>query len=386
VSDVGDALRICVRGDPAAGAAAAGIVAEGATQRLLEAARRHRVVDAVATALRGVPAVDDRTLDLLHGWAAAQAAHQLRVLDDLRWFAGAMEDASVPWLAFKGPVLARLLYDPPTARGYQDLDLWIARQNFPKAIDVLEAAGARLLDANWTLIRRERRGQLHLLLPLGTLADVHWHLLNRASVRDSFAIDMDEMIARSRLVEVEGISVRTLDAVDTLLHLCLHAALGGADRLGWLEDVRRSIVVEAPSWGEVVTRARGWRAGAPIAVTLRRSRDLLGGPVPGWVLTSLDRSAIRRHLGEWIDRRTLADQTPKGLDLMGLWPELVRDGAWPTLRAVLARASRPVTGAAYRLAGEPGVDRGRGEGAVFKPSGTPRDRRRFMDAVAAGEL
>jgi hypothetical protein len=381
------ALRRCLAGDRETSSRALGaLVARSGTDRLMEAARRHRVVDAVAIRLRDVPGVDTRTLDELERRAVTKGAHQLRVLEDLGWLAARMDEASVPWLTFKGPVVATLLYDSPDLRSYRDLDLSIGREDFPRAIEALEEAGARLLDANWTLIRREGRGQLHLDLPLGTVADVHWHLLNRRGVRCSFSISMEDVIARARRVRLDGLEVRTLDPVDTLLHLCLHAALGGADRLSWLEDIRRSVAVEEPPWDEVVGRGRAWRAGAPVAVSLRRARSLLGAPVPSWVTDGLDRSRVRRWVGERVDRRWDADAVRPRRGPSALWAQVIRDDARAMAAAAALRMMRPIAYGLHRLTGEPGPDQGSESGAVFKESGSPDERRRFMRAVAAGDL
>ena len=139
----------------------------------------------------------------------------------------------------KGPAIAERLYPSPDLRVYDDLDIVVAPADFSRAIDAFEASGLELLDRNWDLIRREGRGQLHLRLPLGTLADIHWHLLNREVVRNAFDVLVEPLFERARQIDLLGSPTRTLDPVDTLLHLGIHAALSGADRLLWLKDLER---------------------------------------------------------------------------------------------------------------------------------------------------
>jgi hypothetical protein len=383
--DVGEVLVASLRGDRGdAGPTLDRVIAEGRTGALVETARQHGVEPVVMPQLLRAPSLDEATRLDLQGRAASHGAHQLRVLEDLRWLGGRLTEAGVGWLAFKGPVIAALLYDPPATRRYHDLDIWVPRASFPDGIHALESNGAPVLDANWPLIHREGRGQLHLRLPMGTVADVHWHLLNRRVVRDSFSIPMDDLLERSRVVDVEGQPVQTLDPVDTLLHLGLHAALGGADRLGWLEDVRRSVAVEAPDWSEVVRRATEWRSGPPVAVTLRRAQQLLGAAVPDDVLRRLDRSAVLRSVGGYLDRRWPAFAPHRRRGIVALWPQLVRHDTRATALTMLERASRPVAVRLRRLAGEPAPDAD--VGAVFVASGAEDERRRFMTAVAEGSL
>jgi hypothetical protein len=135
----------------------------------------------------------------------------------------------------KGPALAAVAYRRPDLRAYKDLDLLVPAPVFEDAVRLLEANGIPLLDRNWTLVSHEVRGQLHLQLPMGTVTDLHWHLVNQ--YRDRLRIPMGELFDRSRRVEVGGRPVSVLDPVDGLIHICLHAALSGGERLIWLKDL-----------------------------------------------------------------------------------------------------------------------------------------------------
>jgi len=380
------AMRCCVLGDrPGADDALERVVRAGRTDELIHRAAEQRVLGALEPLLRTVPGVAPATLDRLLRQATGHVAHQLRIGEELRWFAGIMAEEGVRWLTFKGPAIAQLLYQPAASRAFQDLDLLIPQAEFPRAIDALERRGAQLLDRNWRLIRRERRAQLHVALPLGTEADVHWHVLNRHAIRATFTVDTEGLFERARTVDVDGQAVPTLGPADTLTHLALHAALGGADRLGWFEDVRRSIVFDAASWDEVVERARSWRAGPSVAVTLARARAAIGAEVPDRVLRSLDPSATRRAVGGWIDRRWSTADVHGGRSPAVLWAQLVRDGIGPTARTVGHRVVQPVSGVYRHVAGEPRIDPGSPSAAVFQPAGTEAEQRRYLRAVASGE-
>jgi hypothetical protein len=377
-----DVLRRCVVGDPSAVEAVEALAASGGVDELLARAAQHRVVEHVAATLRRAKGVDAETMESLLAWSSAETAHQLRIMEDLRWLGSVLDDAGVPWLTFKGPVVAHLIYRPAGLRSFRDLDVAIPAAAFPEGIDALERAGANLLDRNWKLIRRERRGQLHVGLPLGALADVHWHVLNRRGIRRAFAVSMEQVFARAREVDVDGVRCRTFDPVDTLLHLALHAALGGADRLSWLEDCRRAIEVDAPPWDAVVERAAVWRAGPAVAVTLRRARDVLGAPVPDRVLQALEPSAARRRIGIEIERRWPITEAHTERSPAVVWAQVAREGATGLAAGLVFRVGQPLVGVVHRLRGEPGLDRASSTGAVFQPSGDPGERGRYLRAVA----
>ena len=343
--------------------------------QLAQHAAWHRVVPFLAAAVRtsGVAVSEEAVASLARTHATRTAAH-LRVLADLDAVVASLSESAVPFLVVKGPVLSEHLYPSPDLRTYEDLDLLIPPGSFERAVDALRASGSLLLDRNWALTRADTRGQLHFQLPMGTLADVHWHLLNRENVRDGFSITTDDLFERSREVDVGGRSVPTLDPVDTLLHVALHAALSGGDRLIWLKDIERALAVDQPDWDDVIRRARAWKAGRSIAITLNRARRSLGAPVPDDALDALFASPLWRRLSDRIDRRSPTERSVGRESPAVFWAQLTRDSGIATARAVLYRASRRLRAMAHG---------GSSPGAVFTSSGTEEDERTFLQRVAS---
>jgi Uncharacterised nucleotidyltransferase len=343
--------------------------------QLAQHAAWHRVVPFLAAAVRtsGVAVSEEAVASLERTHATRTAAH-MRVLADLDAVAASLSAGAVRFLVVKGPVLSEHLYPSPDLRTYEDLDLLIPPGSFEHAVDALRASGSVLLDRNWSLTRADTRGQLHFQLPMGTLADVHWHLLNRENVRDGFSITTDDLFERSREVVVAGRSVPTLDPVDTLLHVALHAALSGGDRLIWLKDIERAIAVDRPAWDDVIQRARAWKAGRSIAITLNRARRSLGAPVPDDSLGALFASPLWQGLSDRLDRRSPTERSVGRESPAVFWAQLTRDSGVATARAVLHRASRRLRAMAHG---------GSSPGAIFTSSGTEEDQRTFLQRVAS---
>lgn len=338
---VGRALVACVAGEREA--EIEHVIALGLLHRLIAAARYHRVLNLVHLAMEGRPGVDEELAAGMKRYYLHQVGHHLRAMEDLATLSEAFGARAIPWLLVKGPVLSEVIYERPDLRVYHDLDVVIPRDAFPAAIDTLQSSGFELLDRNWDLIRREGRAQLHLSLRLGTVADVHHHLLNRASVRDSFTMPMDDILSRARTVTVGAVPVQTLDAVDTLLHVCIHAALAGGHRLIWLKDVEQAVSREAPAWEDVVDRARSWRAGSLVAVVLRRARDELGCSVPPEVVRSLFRSRAMGWVTAFGDRLWPADRAASGRPTPAvIWAQVVRDTWRSTVASLWTRVMRPL--------------------------------------------
>jgi hypothetical protein len=253
--------------------------------RLAEVAAEHGVVPALDGMVQQLgPAADNLAgirPDLVAAGMVNRTSHR-RLTGDLASVADVLD--GLDWLLVKGPAVAHSLYEVPTWRSAGDLDVVVSPAQFATAVERFEQSGHRVLDRNWQFIRRVRSGQLHLGMRSGTLVDLHWHLLFTDEERQRFPIVTDELLERRRPLSIEGTELHTLDPADTLIHLGLHAAREGGDRLSWLADVHRAVVVGQPDWDDVVARMRAWRVGLPVGTMLLRSATTLDTPVPEGVV------------------------------------------------------------------------------------------------------
>lgn len=275
-------LTQCVR-DPSSFdlGTAAGVLAQSSPEIVLAMADYHGVSGMVYERLQALEAAPEPFMaELRERYASAVHGH-MRVLWELGQVQSVLDGIRAPWAVIKGPAAVELLYSAPGQRAYNDLDLLIDPGAFRDVLDALLASGARMLDRNWARIRREMLGEVHLLLPGGTPLDLHWNLINMN--RGRMRVDSTEVLRRAGRTDLGGVSVCTLDPVDTVVHLALHAAISGGDKLLWLKDVERAAVVLAPSWEAVVERARRWNVAAPVGLILGRSLRVLSAPIPAWV-------------------------------------------------------------------------------------------------------
>ena len=376
---LGRALAACVREDAVADARVrlGAIVAQGGTAALASLARYHRVVPFLYLALRDVRGADPDVVGALQREYAFHTARHMRALADLSLLKESLDRRHIDWLAMKGPVLAELLYARPDLRTYGDIDVVVRRAMYERAVEALQADGWRLLDRNWELIRRERRGELHFALDHGTVADVHWHLLNRESVRRSLSLSMEEAFERAVEVNLAGSMVRTLHPVDSLAHLCIHATLSGAHRLSWLKDIERAAAAAAVSWGDVIEVCERWRASPLAAIALDRSQRLLGAPVPPEVLDRLFGSGFRRGSTRWLDAVWPPESTHGRLTPSILWAQTTRESWATTLATILRRAARAM-GRVTTGAPSPEGDE---DAPIMAPTGDERTRQDFFRSL-----
>lgn len=257
--------------------AALDLVRRSSPAVVLEMARYHRVGGSAYQRLRSLPVPESLAGGLREMYSEAVHRH-LRTVWALSRLQPVLDASEVPWTVIKGPVLAELVYGDPGMRTYNDLDLLVEPRRFRDVVELLELTGAKLLDRNWKVIRREVFGELHLLLDAGVMLDLHWSLVT--IYRGRTAMSSTEVLARRQRVALAGVPAWSLEPVDQLLHLAVHAALSGADKLVWIKDIDLAVGRSGLNWDAVAERAERWRIGAPVGLMLSRVADTLGTPVP----------------------------------------------------------------------------------------------------------
>ncbi len=253
---------------------------------LAELAAFHRVEGATHARLVAIDGLDPVELELLRLARQRAVQQHLITLRSLGTFAAAMASQEIPWVAFKGPVLASLLYGEPGLRTYHDLDVLVPQPRFADAIAALEGGGCEHLIHNWPAAMHFRASEL--TMAVGNVpVDVHWHLLYAWYERRSVALDPAAMLRRAVPVRLGSIDAATLDAEDTVVHLALHAMRAGAHRLVWMKDLERAITVGKPDLDVLRVRALESRLGPMVGVALARVQAVLGVDLPDGYVASL---------------------------------------------------------------------------------------------------
>ena len=283
------------------------------------AAAEHGVANLLYLSARELPTLDPELRSLLATVYHLNLTHHMKVIGELTSLAATLDAAGVPFMVVKGPVLAEVIYPRNDMRSYGDLDLVIDRRVFGDAVTALLESGCDMLDRNWRVIRREMRGQVHMAARFGTCADVHWHLINRASVRGSFAIDMDELFARARRVSLDGPDVLTLDPADTLLQLAVHAGLSGGAKLAWLKDIDRAAADPGLDWEQLVARARAWRWPRWWPSASGEARSSSNAPIPPQVMDALSGSRVWEQIVRGSERLSPPIARPTGRRFHARW-------------------------------------------------------------------
>ncbi len=243
-------------------------------EEFINAVRLHRIAPLAHVVTRKVaPTVSERLkADRDRAFVTNLAASML-----LGELSSLLED--VQWLTFKGVSLSMGAHPAAGLRAFTDIDVLVLPGQFRVTCERLAAAGWKLLDYDDMLAACPAPGEMHWVSPNGLLVDLHWSMINREARRARFRIESEELIERRRNLSLGFTDVPALDPYDALVHVCVHAALDGANRLLQLVDAD-GLAHQVSDWPTLARRARAWRAGTQVWLVLSRCQAALGTPLP----------------------------------------------------------------------------------------------------------
>jgi hypothetical protein len=166
----------------------------------------------------------------------------------------AFDAAGVAALLLKGPVLARLLYEPGEQRMYNDIDILVEPAALERARVVLRERGSTCLQEELGV--QDGGSALHAEeWTVGTVpVDLHWRLPEVAAP-DGAA--WNALYASHQLIDLEGHRVPTLGHGGLALHIAIHAAHHGSQHSPGLRDLDLALERWPPAvWGGAAALAR----------------------------------------------------------------------------------------------------------------------------------
>lgn len=199
--------------------------------------------------------------------------------------------AGIECLALKGAAILAGGIAKPTARTMSDIDLLVVQGSPEAAWRVCRANGWTLVDEAWTEeLYRDHHHLAPLLDPDGISVGLELHRTLLSGV-DRLGVKLPEMLSRSRVIDVCGVSVRVPSVEDMMLHACLHFA--------WSNKLRRGAWrAFADSHGILSDPGFDWNALAAVASSRRARQSCY------WTL----------RLGRAVADLTVADETLRRFD------------------------------------------------------------------------
>lgn len=156
--------------------------------------------------------------ELFEQHLARQRALQQRYTSELTKLVRGLENAHVPVLSLKGPILGQRLYGQPIRRSFSDLDLLVDQTRLDEAIALFDEFGYALKGERSGVSSHRLRANHAVNLRRGDIKlDLHWHFRNVPSYR----IDMQDVWETRRTVEFAGQRIDAISDEYSLLLLLL---------------------------------------------------------------------------------------------------------------------------------------------------------------------
>jgi hypothetical protein len=242
--------------------------------------------------------------------------------------------------AFKGPVLADVVYGDMSVREFVDLDVFVHEADVCKAEQILIARGYKSY-----IPGREYRsaflsyyGQQPFCAPTGVMVDLHWRL---ASKNVALPIQSAAVLETLQDVMIAGRIVPTLALEDLALLLAAHGTMHGWASLLWVCDfaelLRRH---QGMDWDAIFVRAQQAHSSRPLLLAILLASILLDAPAPLELVTKARDNSAVRELAEKARVAMLhpTSQGDFGEFLQGLdTHDLLRYRLWSVLTLLMTR-------------------------------------------------
>lgn len=274
---------------------ASGIDFEELMRLAAQHAVRRQLLEALAALeWNGIPASLRRALER---FAQEHLLRSLAFTEELCRVAQALEEAGVPFVAFKGVVLARTLYGDPAGREYNDIDIVVPHAHVNRAEDALATLGYRGIQGD----RAFRTAFLSYLRQFELLSrddrfavDLHWAF---SGAYLPFPLAPEEVWADGASIDLGGRRIPVLSPENLALLLAGHGTKEQWRSLEWIADFARLIErLDGLDWSAVHRRAVAQGCGGAVTLGAALVRDVLAMPLPAPLdaLVAADGRAVRR--------------------------------------------------------------------------------------------
>ncbi len=224
---------------------------------------------------------------------------RLRSLSALAKVARVLDSADLGWACLKGPAVGSFMQHPELRR-FNDLDILVAGADLAEAVDLLRESGIEEMNRNWDGYVRYRVGEIPMAAK-GVSIDLHWHLVGLGTHRRGMSLDPVEMLSRTRRRRLGQVDASILSPEDQLIHIAVHSAMSGANRLDQLRDIAVLLESDSIDMALLAETAKLHRVVKLVSHALDRARLAVDAAVdPGW-LDDLGGRSLR--LRRWIDSR-----------------------------------------------------------------------------------
>lgn len=243
------------------------------------------------------------------------AARNLQLLQNAHKALAALAERNIPVIGIKGLYLLENIYADIGARGMNDLDILVRREDIPRTVATLQELSYQpltyfdSLDANVDI-----KHVPPMSLPDGTIVEVHWTLLEE---NEPFTLDVEGLWQRSVPARFAESNALSLSTEDLLLHLCLHAVYQHYLKLGLRGMYDIALVIKSVAarinWDKLRETAKHWGAEKVATLTFALLQDLGWVQLPDGLLDTLLPEAFEPEILAQAKKVLLLEETNPSL-------------------------------------------------------------------------
>lgn len=222
------------------------------------------------------------------------ARENLLMLGELFKLVDLFKKADINVIPYKGPLLAILAYKNLVFRQFDDLDIFINKDDVLKAKSILISNGYKpqfdlegFKERRFIKTQREYKFIKHETM---IYIEVQWQF---QGVSFSLSDDIDFMDSKNiEIIKIHNKEISSLSPENLFLILCIHASGHYWDRLSWICDISELIQSHEINWDYIIEKGNQLGIIRLILVTLLLAVDLLDLNLPNNILKQLKSEII----------------------------------------------------------------------------------------------
>jgi hypothetical protein len=295
---------------------------------ILKNAMKHNVLQFIYFNLKGTSFIPKHYELLLKSHFDLKKTRIQIMINNYKVVLSRLHESGIKVVLLKGVYLAKKTYKDIALRSFGDMDILIKEKDSDKVFEILTQLGYTQSEFNYTtgkllplskerldgyekelqhfgeFIKLEKEPVL-LLLPI----DVHHRL---STVFDSFCYNINDILERAVLDDIDGVPIYRMCNEDFLTHLCSHLywhtqslrdILDGEDaRLLSYVDIREFIKSNNIDWQAIFERAKETNLDTALSYVLYHCQLIFGDVVPNEVYNSWDINNLREISNSIYDR------------------------------------------------------------------------------------
>ncbi len=222
------------------------------------------------------------------------ARKNLLMLGELVKIVDLFKESNINVIPYKGPLLAILAYKNIVFRQFDDLDIFIKKDDFVNAKNILISNGYKpqfdlegFIERRFIKTQREYKFVKHETM---VYLEVQWKF---EGVSFSLSDNIDFMGSKNiEIIKIHNKEISSLSPENLFLILCIHASGHYWDRLSWICDISELIQSHEINWDYIMEMGNQLGIIRLILVTLLLAVDLLDLNLPNKILEQLKSEII----------------------------------------------------------------------------------------------